>query len=79
MKRAWIALLLIFIAQPLAESGPQADTEDARLEQLFKQVEFVGRSASNPWALESEVTVHICRGAKFGTMKQLWPELKRWR
>src|SRR2546430_8253376 len=37
MKRAWIALLLVFIAQPLARSGVQPDTEDVRLERHFKQ------------------------------------------
>ncbi len=49
-----------------------------RLEQLFRQVEYVGTSADNPWALESEISVYICRGAKFGTLTQLWPQLKRW-
>jgi hypothetical protein len=50
-----------------------------RLEELFNQVEFVGISADNPWALESQISVYICRGAKFGTLTQLWPQLKRWR
>jgi hypothetical protein len=51
----------------------------ARLEQLFDQVEFVGISADNQWALESQISVNICRGAKFGTLTQLWPQLKHWR
>jgi hypothetical protein len=50
-----------------------------RLEQLFEQVDFVGTSADNPWALESEIGVNICRGPKFGTLSDLWPKLKRWR
>jgi hypothetical protein len=50
-----------------------------RLEQLFNQVEFVGISADNPWALETGISVNICRGPKFGTLTQLWPQLKRWR
>jgi len=50
-----------------------------RLEQLFNQVEFVGISVDNPWALETQISVNICRGAKFGTLAQLWPQLKRWR
>ena len=50
-----------------------------RLQQLFNQVEFVGTSADNPWALESEISVYICKGAKFGTLTQLWPQLKHWR
>jgi len=50
-----------------------------RLEELFEHVEYVGTSADNPWALETEISVYICRGAKFGTLAQLWPRLKRWR
>jgi hypothetical protein len=50
-----------------------------RLEQLFNQVEFVGTSADNPWALETQISVNICRGPKFGTLTQLWPQLKHWR
>lgn len=55
------------------------DDRSDRLEQLFNQVEFVGASTPNPWALEGPVDVYICRGAKFGTLAQLWPRLKRWR
>jgi uncharacterized protein (DUF885 family) len=46
MKRFAIALLFIFIAQPLAESGGNSPNEDARLERLFKEyldVEFQHR------------------------------------
>lgn len=50
-----------------------------RLEELFQQVDYVGTSADNPWALESQISVNICRGAKFGSLSQLWPQLKRWR
>ncbi len=50
-----------------------------RLERLFGQVEFVGLSADNPWALEKEIGVDICRKPKFGTLSDLWPRLKRWR
>jgi hypothetical protein len=50
----------------------------ARLEQLFEHVEFVGTSAANPYALEDEIDVFICHGAKFGTLAELWPELKHW-
>jgi len=49
-----------------------------RLEQLFDQVEFVGLSPDNQWALESPIGVHICRRPKFGTLAELWPQLKRW-
>jgi hypothetical protein len=50
-----------------------------RLKQLWDHVEYVGTSADNPYALEKEIDVYICRGAKFGTLAQLWPHLKRWR
>jgi Dolichyl-phosphate-mannose-protein mannosyltransferase len=52
---------------------------EERLQELFNQVEYVGTSADNPWALESQISVYICRGARFGTLNQLWPQLKRWR
>jgi Dolichyl-phosphate-mannose-protein mannosyltransferase len=49
------------------------------LEGYFDSVQFVGISPDNPYALETEIGVDICRGAKFGTLAQLWPELKKWR
>jgi len=39
----------------------------------------VGLSADNPYALEREIPVFICRGAKFGTLGNIWPQLKKWR
>ena len=54
------------------------DTRE-RLEELFDSVEFVGTSADNPYALEQRIPVFICRGAKFGTLDKVWPELKKWR
>jgi len=51
----------------------------ARLEQLFDSVQYVGDSPDNPYALEKQLPVWICRGAKFGTLAQLWPNLKKWR
>jgi hypothetical protein len=55
------------------------DDNRDRLEQLWDDVEYVGTSADNPYALEKQIDVFICRGAKFGTLTQLWPALKRWR
>ena len=55
------------------------DDDRESLERLFKSVEYVGKSADNPYALERELDVFICRGAKFGTLTQLWPKLKKWR
>jgi Dolichyl-phosphate-mannose-protein mannosyltransferase len=50
----------------------------ARLEQLFDSVQYVGDSPDNRYALEKQLPVWICRGAKFGTLAQLWPKLKKW-
>jgi 4-amino-4-deoxy-L-arabinose transferase-like glycosyltransferase len=49
-----------------------------KLEKLFEHVGFVGESADNPYALERQIPVFICKGAKFGSLRQLWPELKKW-
>jgi hypothetical protein len=51
----------------------------ARLEQLWEHVEYVGASADNEYALETQIAVYICRGPKFGTLTDLWPQIKRWR
>ncbi len=55
------------------------DDARERLEELFEHVEFVGTSADNPYALERQIPVFICRGAKFGTLEKVWPQLKKWR
>ena len=47
---------------------------DRRLKELS-----VGTSADNPYALEKQIDVFLCKDAKFGTLTQLWPKLKRWR
>jgi hypothetical protein len=55
--------------------------DDSRetLETLWKNVQYVGTSADNPYALEKQIDVFICRGSKFGTMADLWPRIKHWR
>jgi len=55
------------------------DDNQETLEGLFQNVEYVGTSADNPYALERQIPVFICRGSKFGTLADLWPKLKRWR
>jgi hypothetical protein len=55
------------------------DDSRATLERLWQHVEYVGTSADNPYALERNIDVFICTGAKFGTLAQLWPKVKRWR
>lgn len=55
------------------------DDNEPTLNKLFNSVQYVGTSADNPYALEKDIPVFICRGSKFGTMEQLWPRLKKWR
>jgi hypothetical protein len=55
------------------------DDRPDRLSQFFEHVQYVGTSADNPYALEKRIDVFICRGSKFGTLAQVWPQLKKWR
>ena len=55
------------------------DDSRENLERLWEHVEFVGTSAANPYALEQQIDVYICRGSKFGTWADFWPKVKRWR
>jgi len=71
-----------FIWGPRGYSGTcmiVLDDSKETLERLWERVEYVGKSADNHYALEREIDVFICRGAKFGTLAQLWPKVKRWR
>ena len=54
------------------------DDDKADLDQLFEHVELVGTS-DHPYALERNITVHLCKGAKFGSLGKLWPKVKKWR
>ena len=56
------------------------DDKKERLEELWQQVEYVGTSADNPYALEKQIDVYICKGKKFEkTFAEVWPDLKKWR
>jgi Dolichyl-phosphate-mannose-protein mannosyltransferase len=55
------------------------DDQPEVLERLFDNVQLVGTSPDNPWALERQIPVFICRGPKFGTLQEFWPEVKKWR
>jgi dolichyl-phosphate-mannose-protein mannosyltransferase len=71
-----------FLWGPRGYSGNCLIVLDDRRETLqrhFEQVEFVGTSADNRYALERQIPVFICKGAKFGSLAQLWPRLKKWR
>jgi hypothetical protein len=52
---------------------------ESRLRELFEDVQYVTTSAPNPYALETELSVFICRRAKFGSLEKVWPALKNWR
>jgi hypothetical protein len=71
-----------FLWGPRGYSGDCMIVLDDRretLEKLWTHVEYVGTSAANPYALEQQIPVFICRGATFGTLDRIWPALKRWR
>ena len=55
------------------------DDRRETLEKIFKNVEYVGSSADNVYALERRIPVFICRGLKLGTLSEHWPHLKKWR
>jgi len=49
------------------------------LERYWTQVEYVGTSAPNEWALEQQIPMFLCKERKFESWAGLWPRLKRWR
>jgi hypothetical protein len=55
------------------------DDRRETLERLWEHVDYVGTSAANPYALEQQIDVFICRGKKFDSWSGLWPHVKRWR
>jgi 4-amino-4-deoxy-L-arabinose transferase-like glycosyltransferase len=55
------------------------DDSRENLEQLFSSVQYAGTSRDNPYALEKNIDVYVCRGSKFGRLSDLWPMMKRWR
>ena len=55
------------------------DDRRANLDALWQHVEYVGTSADNPYALEKQIDVYICKGSKFGPWASFWAKLKRWR
>ena len=49
------------------------------LERYWNQVDYIGTSAGNPYALEQQIDVFLCTGKKFDSLAGVWPKLKRWR
>ena len=54
------------------------DDSRKNLDALWNSVQYVGTSADNPYALEKQIPVFICRGAKFGSLASMWLRLKHW-
>lgn len=54
------------------------DDDKETLERLYEHVELVGTS-DHPYALEHNITVHLCKGAKFGSLQAIWTKVKSWR
>ncbi len=49
-----------------------------RLQELFEEVELVGRAA-HPLSMPYEhIDVYLCRRAKFGDLEKVWLKIKRW-
>jgi hypothetical protein len=54
------------------------DDSRKNLDALWNSVQYVGTSADNPYALEKQIPVFICRGAKFGSLVTVWHRVKHW-
>lgn len=56
------------------------DDNAERLGKIFNSVEYVGNSADNPYALEKDISVFICKDPKKPNWaKTDWWRVKRWR
>jgi hypothetical protein len=55
------------------------DDQQDVLQRYWQSVELVGISAPNPYALEQQIPVFICKGKRFDSWTNVWPHLKRWR
>jgi hypothetical protein len=49
------------------------------LERYWQNVELVGISSPNTYALEQQIPVFICKRKRFDSWTNVWPHLKRWR
>ena len=55
------------------------DDNRTTLEKYWTDVQYVGTSAANPYALEQQIPVFLCKGKKFDSWTNFWPQLKHWR
>jgi hypothetical protein len=49
------------------------------LERYWENVQLIGISAPNRYALEQQIPVFLCKGKKIESWASFWPRLKRWR
>ncbi len=56
------------------------DDQKEVLQRYWNDVQYVGTSAPNEYALEQQIPVFLCKGKKFDSWAaNVWPHLKRWR
>jgi hypothetical protein len=55
------------------------DDRQEILQRYWEHIEYIGTSAPDPYALEQQIPVFLCKGKKFDSWTNLWPHLKRWR
>jgi 4-amino-4-deoxy-L-arabinose transferase-like glycosyltransferase len=70
-----------FLWGPRGYSGECMIVLDDRqevLEKYWSDVKLVATSTPNPWALEAEIPVYICRHKKFSSLAEVWPTIKHW-
>jgi hypothetical protein len=54
------------------------DDRQEVLEREFEQVQFLGRTSPNPYALEQQLTMFLVHKPKFGSLEKVWPAIKKW-
>ena len=55
------------------------DDRQEILQRYWEHIEYIGTSAPDPYALEQQIPVFLCKGKKFDSWTNVWPHLKRWR
>jgi hypothetical protein len=55
------------------------DDRQEILQHYWEHIEYIGTSAPDPYALEQQIPVFLCKGKKFDSWTNVWPHLKRWR
>jgi Dolichyl-phosphate-mannose-protein mannosyltransferase len=55
------------------------DDRQEILQRYWEHIEYIGISAPDPYALEQQIPVFLCKGKRFDSWTNVWPHLKRWR